>query len=173
MTFLRTAVLGIVFAVLSLVSKDALAQSRIAVIDLRRAVAQTEDGMRAQATVKKLFESRQNELNKKQTDLVKQREELEKQAKMLAKDALQKRQEEWQKAMMELQQVFVEYNRELEKKERELNDPIIEKVQGLVKRFAAQEKYDMIIDRSAVPYVTDSLDITDRCIQEYNKQKGK
>ena len=101
-----------------LVSGVASAQTKVGVVDVQRAVASTEDGLRAQATLKKLFDSRQQELNKKQTDLQRQREDLDKQAKVLPKDALTKRIDEWQKQMMELQAIFLEYNKELERSNR-------------------------------------------------------
>ena len=49
---------------------------KVAVVDVQRAVMQTEDGLRAQAMLKKLFDSRQQELNRKQTELGKQKEEI-------------------------------------------------------------------------------------------------
>ncbi len=42
-----------------LVCKSAEAQMKVAVVDLQRAVMQSEDGLRAQATLKKVFDSRQ------------------------------------------------------------------------------------------------------------------
>ena len=151
-----------------LASPAAHADQKIAVIDVQRVVTQTEDGLRAQATLKKLFESRQQELNKKQNDLQKQREDIEKQAKVMSKDALQKRMDDWQKQMVDLQQVFVEYNKELDKKQKELTDPVFEKVMGIVKRIATTENIDMVMDKQTVPYVRTDLDLTDRCIQAYN-----
>src|SRR5579863_7586043 len=105
-----------------LVSAGARADTRVAVVDVQRAVMQTEDGLRAQANLKKLFDSRQQELNKKQGEMAKQKEEIEKQSKVLSKEALQKRVDDWQKQMVELQQVFMEYNKELEKKQKEMTD---------------------------------------------------
>ena len=49
----------------------ASAQMRVAVVDTQRAVMETEDGLRAQATLKKLFDKRQRELDQKQKDLQK------------------------------------------------------------------------------------------------------
>lgn len=146
----------------------ASAQQKVAVIDVQRAVASTEDGLRAQATLKKMFDNRQQELNKKQTDLQRQREEIDKQAKVLPKDALEKRVNEWQKQMVDLQQIFVEYNKELEKKQKELTDPVFEKVMQIVKRLATTENIDLIVDKATVAYVRGDLDLTDRCIQMYN-----
>ncbi len=150
----------------------AAAQTKVAVIDVQRAVASTEDGLRAQATLKKLFDSRQQELNKKQTDLQRQREDIDKQAKVLSKDALQKRIDDWQKQMVELQAVFVEYNKELEKKQKELTEPVFEKVMAIIKRLATSENIDLVVDKATVAYVRGDLDLTDKCIQMYNSGAG-
>jgi outer membrane protein len=150
----------------------ALAEQKMAVVDVQRAVASTEDGLRAQATLKKLFDNRQQELNKKQTDLQRQREDIDKQAKVLPKDALEKRVADWQKQMMELQQIFVEYNKELEKKQKELTDPVFEKIMQIIKRLATSENIDLIVDKATVAYVRGDLDLTDRCIQMYNSGGG-
>jgi len=146
----------------------ARAEVRVAVIDVQRAVMQTEDGLRAQANLKKLFDSRQQELNRKQNELGKQKEEIEKQSKVLSKEALTKRVDDWQKQMNELQTVFMEYNKELEKKQKEITDPIFEKVLMIVKRLATTENYDLVVDRNTVAYVRGDLDLTDKCIQIYN-----
>jgi outer membrane protein len=148
--------------------RGARAEMRVAVVDVQRAVMQTEDGLRAQANLKKLFDSKQQELNRKQTDMQKEKEDIEKQAKVLSKEALAKRADDWQKKMMELQQVFMEYNKELEKKQKEITDPIFERVMGIVKRLATTENFDLVIDKNTVAYVRTDLDLTDRCIQIYN-----
>jgi len=146
----------------------ARAEVRVAVVDVQRAVMQTEDGLRAQANLKKLFDSKQQELNRKQVDLQKQKEEIEKQSKILSKDAIQKRADEWQKQMVELQTVYMEYNKELEKKQKEITDPIFERVMGIVKRLATTENFDLVIDKQTVAYVRTDLDLTDKCVQIYN-----
>ena len=141
---------------------------KFAVVDVQRAVMETEDGLRAQATLKKFFDKRQQELDAKQNELQKQREDIEKQSKVLSQQALQKRMEDWQKQMVELQTVFVEYNKELQKKQGELTQPIYGKIMGLLRRLAAQDGYDAILEKQAVPYLRNDLDLTDRIIQMYN-----
>jgi outer membrane protein len=164
----RLAVASFFVVGLLLFAQSARAEMRVAVVDVQRAVMQTEDGLRAQANLKKLFDSRQQELNRKQTDMQKEKDEIEKQAKVLSKEALAKRADDWQKKMMELQQVFMEYNKELEKKQKEITDPIFERVMGIVKRLATTENFDLVIDKNTVAYVRTDLDLTDRCIQIYN-----
>jgi outer membrane protein len=160
------------FAAAFLHSGVAAAETKIAVVDVQRAVASTEDGLRAQANLKKLFDSKQQELNKKQADLQRQREEIDKQAKVLPKDAVQKRLDDWQKQMMELQAIFLEYNKELEREQKKLTEPVFEKMLGIIKRIATNENIDVVIDKATVAYVRGDLDLTDRCIQMYNSGAG-
>jgi outer membrane protein len=163
-------VLVAAFAVLlSLSGKRAAAQTmKVAGVDVQRAVMQTEDGLRAQANLKKLFDSRQQELNRKQTELAKQKDELAKQQKVLSQAAFAKLVDDWQKQMNDLQGVFMEYNKELEKKQKEITDPIFEKVLMIVKRLATTENYDLVVDKNTTAYVRSDLDLTDKCIQIYN-----
>ncbi len=164
----RFAVAFLLFFSALLVGPIARADMRVAVVDVQRAVMQTEDGLRAQATLKKLFDSRQQELNKRQTDLQKQKEDIDKQSRVLSQAALQKKVDEWQKQMVELQTTFVEYNKELEKKQKELTDPIFERVLSAVKRVAGTDGYDLIVDRATVAFSRGDLDLTDKIIQLAN-----
>jgi outer membrane protein len=150
----------------------AAAQMKMAVVDVQRAVMQTEDGLRAQATLKKLFDSRQQELNKKQIDMQKQKEDIDRQSHVLSAAALQKKVEDWQKQMVELQSTFSEYNKELEKRQKELTDPIFERIIGVIKRVAGQDGYDLIVDRATVAFARSDLDLTDRVIQMANGSTG-
>jgi outer membrane protein len=167
-TLARPLLAAALAALVSLFGTSASAQMKMAVVDVQRAVMQSEDGMRAQATLKKVFDSRQQELNKRQTDLQKQKEEIDKQKTVLSQAALQKKIDDWQKEMVELQQTFVEYNKELEKKQKELTDPIFERVLGAIKRIAGTDGYDLIVDRATVAFARGDLDLTDRVIQISN-----
>ncbi len=151
---------------------NALAETKVAVVDTQRAIMETEDGLRAQATLKKLFDSRQRELDKKQEDLQRERADIEKQKDVVSKGALSKRVEKWQRDMIQLQTVFVEYNKELQKKQNELTQPIFQKAMGIIRRMASQDGYDVVVDKQAVPYVRSDLDLTDRIIQLYNQGAG-
>ncbi len=167
-TFARPLLAAALSALVSLFAHSAAAQAKIAVVDVQRAVMQTEDGLRAQATLKKLFDAKQQELNKRQVDMQKQKEDIDKQAKVLSQQALQKKVDDWQKQMVELQTTFVEYNKELEKKQKELTDPIFERVLGAIKRIAGQDSYDLIVDRATVAFSRSDLDLTDKVIQLAN-----
>lgn len=148
--------------------------SRVAVIDLRRAVIETEEGLRVQATLKKLFDSRQVELSTKERQLQAELEELEKDARAgkIPQADLGKKREILQRQYAGLQQTLVEYQREMQRKEGEMTQPMVQKVLGLIKRVASTEGYDAVLEKSAVPYIRSDLDLTDRVIQMFNAGEG-
>ena len=150
------------------VADTALAEGKVAVCDVQHAVMQTEDGIRAQATLKKLFDKRQQELDAKQAELGRARDDIDKQSKVLSREAMAKRMEDWQRRMVELQTVFVEYNKELQKKQGELTGPIVKKMVGIIARLAKKNGYDVVIDKQAAPYARPDLDLTEQVIQVYN-----
>jgi outer membrane protein len=139
-----------------------------AVVDLQGAVTQTEDGIRAQAQLKKLFDRRQQELDGKQTVLARMRADIERQSRFLSREALTRRMEMWQKEMVQLQTVFVDANKELDKKQGEMTAPIIQRMIALITKVAREKGYDLVIDKRAAPYSRSDLDITDRVVQMYN-----
>jgi outer membrane protein len=150
----------------------AAGETKVAVVDTQRAIMDTEDGLRAQATVKKFFDSRQRDLDKRQNDLRKEKEDIEKQRGVLSKAALQKRIEKWQQQAVDLQTAYVDYNKELQNKQYELTQPILEKALSIISRLARQEGYDMVVDKQSVPYIRSDLDLTDRIVTLYNQGGG-
>jgi outer membrane protein len=144
--------------------------TKFAVIDVRRAVAETEQGLRVAATLKKLFDARQVELEQKQRQLQTDKENLEKemQAGKTSKEVLQKKYEKLLQQDADLQRITVDAQREMQRKQEELTTPILQGVIEAVKRIASQESFEMVLEKSAVPYFRGDLDLTDRAIQLYN-----
>ncbi len=142
--------------------------TQIAVIDTERAVMETEDGLRMRATLKKLFDERQLQLDEKQNSLQKEREDLEKQRGVLSRDVLAQRAEKWQIEAAQVQQMFVEFNQELQKKQNELMQPILNQALKIVQNIATQDGYVMVVDKQAVRYFRPELDVTDAVIKAYN-----
>jgi outer membrane protein len=140
------------------------------VVDVRRAVLETEEGLRVQSTLRKLFDSRQVEIDGKQRQLQVDKEALDKEAQSgkTDKEALQKKQDMLQRRWAELQGTKVEYEGEMQRRQAEMTTPILQKILDAVKRIASQEGYEMVLEKSAVPYFRGDLDVTDRAIQMVN-----
>ena len=161
---------GAVSGALLLAPSEAEAQSKIAVVDVQRAVLETEEGLRVSATLKKFFDTRQVELDTKQRALSQEKDELEREAQAgkTPKDALQRKADSFQKRAMEFQALTYDVQREMQRKQNELTTPILQRILGIIRRIASQDGYEMILEKTAVPYFRGDLEVTDRVIQMYN-----
>ena len=150
----------------------AWAQGKIAVIDLRRAVFDTEDGLRVQAKLQQLLDARQNDFEAKKKTYDDAQAELERLAKegKTPDSELRKKYAAFEKLAIDLQTTQMKYKAEVQRQENDLVTPIIKQMMSMVRRLASQNGYDMVLAKEAVPYARQDLDITDRIIQMYNAQ---
>jgi outer membrane protein len=146
--------------------------TRIAVVDLQRAIHETEDGRRAQKRLKRLMTKRQQELNDATKSLKQAKKQLEAAWPTLTDEAKQRRQQELQEAYIELQSKYTEYQRELAQAEASATRDILERMQQILRRLGQREGYTLILERNegGVVWAPANLDLTDRVIQEYERQ---
>ncbi|MCC6645423.1 MAG: OmpH family outer membrane protein [Polyangiaceae bacterium] len=147
----------------------ARAESKIAVIEMARAIAETNEGGRATLTLKSLFDKRQVDLDGKQTGLLKERTELEKRCKAgLGKAECDRGQEEIQKKLFDLQQLLMQYQGEIQKKQAEATQPMFQKMSRIVERLAKQKGFEVVVDKQAALHFKPELDLTELAITTYN-----
>jgi len=148
------------------------ADAKFAFVDLQRALNETEDGRRAKAELKSLFDSRQTDLDQRAKEFKAKLEELDKQREVLTPEAYQAKNAELQKALIELQNTYARYQRELAEKELELTKAIFERMEQILRRIGQTEGYEMIFDKSeaGLVWAPDHLNLTDKLIQMYNSE---
>jgi outer membrane protein len=144
------------------------AESKIAVIDLARAIFETEDGLRAQANLKKIQGKLQGDLEGKQREFMTKRDAYEKDKGKLSNDKRAQVEADLQQRIVEIQTMQADAQREMQRQQSDVMLPIQQRVIGVVRRIAAQDGYEMVLEKSAVPYMRADLEITDRAIQMYN-----
>lgn len=170
------AALSVVFLMTSGQKVFAADNIKIAFVDLRRALNETEEGKVAMKKLSKLKSSLQTKIEQKEKSIMQMKETLEKQQNVLTKDAMQKKVEEYYRSVNELQQTYMQYQKELAGKEADYTGDILEKMQAILQQIGRSDGYTMIYDRSggAVVWAPSHLDLTDKLIQMYNTQnKGK
>ena len=157
---------------------SAAAAIKIAFVDLRRALNETNEGKAAMAKLTRHKDKLQKSIAKKEKDILEMKNSIEKQQNVLTKEALQKKVEEYYRAVTELQQTYMQFQRELAQKETKATQDILVKMAKILENIGQSDGYTMIYDRSvgAVVWAPAHLDLTDKLIQEYNKKyksKGK
>ncbi|RMG21210.1 MAG: OmpH family outer membrane protein [Deltaproteobacteria bacterium] len=152
----------------------ALAQTRVAYVDIQRAILETDEGKQAKARLKKEFDKRQKELDRLQADLKARKEELDKQAMTMDPAKRQAKEAELQQKLLELQQRFVQLQGELSQQEKQLTERILGRMEGVLREIAVANDFDMVLEKGAtVLYAKESLDLTGELIRKYNRRYGK
>ena len=170
-TPLLTRVLMI--AGLTLCASSALAEElKIGYVDLQRAIAETEDGRKAKAQLKKEFDQKQKELNEQQDDVRKGAEDLEKKRTLLPADKVREKEAELQSKMQKIQQTYLRHQQDLSEKEQQLLGKITERMYRIINKISTSENFSMVLDKGAVAYAKPYLDLTNELIRRYNSGEG-
>ncbi|RYE75779.1 MAG: OmpH family outer membrane protein, partial [Myxococcales bacterium] len=145
---LTSALLGTSLLVLA-GERPAQAQTKVAIIDMVKAINETNEGARANDTLKKYYDKRQGELNGRQEDLLKEKNAIEKRCRSLPPAQCQSSMEELQKKLVELQGLMSQYQQDIQKRQSETTQPMLTKMLAIVGRLARQSGYDLVVDRAA------------------------
>lgn len=170
---IRTALLGTLL--LSLMARPARAEDvKIGIVDLRRALAETDDGKKARSTLKKDFDKKQKELDEQQEEVKKALEDLNKKRTLLPAETVRQKEGELQERIGKVQQTYMRHQQDLASKEEEATAPIVERLQRIIGKIAAAENFTVVLDKSAgVVFAKPHLDLTNEVIRRFNAGEEK
>lgn len=169
----RSTLVGFVIA--AGLMRPALAEEvKLGYVDLRRALHETEDGHKAESSLKKVFDQKQKELDEQQEDVKKAIEDLNKKRTLLPADTVRQKESELQERVAKVQQTYMRHQQDLAAKEEEATRPIVERLQRIIAKIAAAENFTMILDKNqGVVFAKPHLDLTNEVIRRYNAGEEK
>lgn len=144
----------------------ALAQGKTAVIDSAAVLERCAEGQRALAAYRKQLEPDMAELKRMEQQIKKEMEALEKaQAKEKTREVeLSERRRKLMVAQQRLIERTSEFQRGIQDGERKALEPVRQRLSGTLRRIAAEEGYEVVVERSTTPYARPDLDLTERVI---------
>lgn len=157
--------LGLALITAGVVTADAAAPAtgKIGFIDLvalERTLLATPAGKRASAKMEQSLKAKQAEFDKKRNDLQKVIAEFEKQRSMLKPEVAAQREQEYGERMRELQEYYVKLQSELGNEQAKLVQEVVKQAEPVIKQVAQEQGYTMIMNRAAVVWAGDGIDIT-------------
>jgi outer membrane protein len=181
-------VLGVVLTALLLVGPVQVSsqEMKVGVVDLLRALRESEAGKVASESLSESGREFQTELQSKGLSVGEQEEALRQQAAefqqkrlLYSEDVQREREEELLRRQREVQRLkedTVRLQRDAESdfrlQENRLRDQILEEIMDVILEIGQREKFTLIIERSQVLFFDgEQLDLTDQVIQEYDKTK--
>ena len=170
---IRSTLIGLVIAT-GLIRPAMAEEMKLGYVDLRRALHETEDGHKAESSLKKVFDQKQKELDEQQDDVKKAIEDLNKKRTLLPADTVRQKEAELQDRVAKVQQTYLRHQQDLAAKEEEATRPIVDRLQRIIAKIASEEHFTMIFDRNmGVVYAKSELDLTNQVIRRYNSGEEK
>jgi outer membrane protein len=146
---------------------------KIGVVDLQRALNEVAAGAVAKKKLKAEFDDKQKALDAKQNELKAMKDELDARGSMMKPEAKQEKVAELQKRLLEVQQTYFQMQQELSKKEADATGDIFKKMNTILQTMGQSEDFDLVVEKSAVIYSKNHLDLTNELIRKYNEAYGK
>lgn len=169
---MRVLTLVSVLAGLMLIGQTAQAKDlRIGVVDLQRAVNETDEGKKEEANLKSRKDKLEGELNRKLKEFYDEEEKLRKSWSILKEADRQKKAQESRQKFEGLQKRYLEAERELMEAKTKAMMKITEKLNKIIKTIAEKDKYDYIFNNAAVLWAPRPTDMTNEVIRLYNSAK--
>ncbi|MEL6178747.1 MAG: OmpH family outer membrane protein, partial [Myxococcota bacterium] len=151
--------------------------TKLAFVDLQRALNEVEDGKKAKRKLKTMFNKRQKELDAEQEKLKKFKDELEQKIKdgLLNEEKQREEMMKYQRQFYDLQMLYAKLQKELTEAEAKETKKIFAKMRNILKDIGLAEGYTMVLEKteSSILWAPKSLDVTDVLIQRYNAGGGK
>lgn len=154
------------------VAGNAAAQSRMAIVDMQRAVEGTTEGKSVLVGLQSEADRKKKELEGKRDELKKLSDDLQKQESVLKPDVFAAKRKDLEQKAMQFQETVMRTEQEFQQKQMKVTQPIQQKVVAAISQIAAREKFTLVLRSDAVVWPQQSeLDITNEVIRKANEMK--
>jgi len=148
---------------------------KIGVVDLIKALNESNQGKDAKKELEGLIKSRQSTIDEKGKEIERLKADLDKQASVLSPDARKAKEDDLEKLLREYQRMVTDAQNDVKKKEAEYTGEIVKELRALIEKIGNDEGYTLIIENmeGIVLYSKKNLDLTEVLIKKFNEKKGK
>ncbi|MCB0219143.1 MAG: OmpH family outer membrane protein [Chrysiogenetes bacterium] len=145
--------------------------SKVAIVDLRRILLESEKGKKANAEMQAEFEKRKKALEKQQEQAMALQKELTEQELLLSAEMRERKSEELRRIAKDVQRRMSDYEEEIKRLDQKLTEKILSEVSDIIEAHAKKNKIDVIFDTTTAKpiYFDPSIDITDMVLKAYDK----
>jgi len=133
----------------------------IAVLDMQKVVLSSKMGKKAQGEMEKKVKELEKTFKKEEDALSALKDEIEKKSSVWSEEKKRDKSIEFQKLQRDLRVKQDDANLELKQMQEKQLAPIFKELETVVKTFAKEKGYAIILPGQAVLYAIDSVDISD------------
>lgn len=148
---------------------------KVGIVDLMKALNESESGKKAKTDLEALIKSKQSVLDEKGKEIEKRKADLEKQSSVLSAEAKKSKEEDLEKLLREYQRLVTDSQNEVKKRESELTGEILKEIRAIVDKMGEEGGYTVVLENAdgLVLYSKKDINLTDVVIKKYNESKAK
>jgi outer membrane protein len=147
--------------------------AKIGVVDFQKIIDKSEPGQAAKSQINTRGKKMEEELKQKGSEIENLKKQLEREALVMSKEKREESEREFRIKVGDFKSLQKKYEQELQQIQKQLVNQIKKDVLDLVNEVGKKEGYQLIMEKVGVLYVPNTMDLTDRIIQEYNKKAPK
>jgi outer membrane protein len=151
------------------VAGSASAQSKVAIVNLQKAVLESDDIKKADADMQAKYKPRQDAAQKIEKELQGIQAQLQNGAGKLTPQAEQDLQATGQRRQRELQHISEDLQNDVNAERNDILQKASARMQEVVKKVAEEKGYDVVVDTQVTIYFKAPLEITAEVLAAYNK----
>lgn len=159
---------GLLCLALSSVSSLAIAQTKVAIINLQKAVLESNEIKKASAALEAKYRPRQQELEKLQADIEQIQQKLQAGQGKLTPQAEADYQAEGTRKQTSLTRKTEDLQKDVDAERNEILSKSSKQMQEVVAKLAQEKGYDVVVDVSTTVFFKPALEITNDAIAAYN-----
>lgn len=150
-------------------SVSALAQSKVAIINLQKAVLDTAEIQKAQKDLEARYKPRQEKAEALQKELQTIQTQLQTMAGKLTPQAEQDLNIQGQRKQRELQRITEDLQGDVDRERQDILGRSAQRMNDIVKKLSETKGLDVVVDVTNAVYFKPALEITAEATAEYNK----
>jgi outer membrane protein len=159
----------LVCSALAYFSQVVFAQAKVAVINLQKAVLESDEIKKASTELEAKFKPRQQELEKLQNEIQVIQQQLQTNAGKLNPQAEADLNAQGTKKQRDLQRKSEDLQGDVDRERNEILGKTTQKMGEVVKKLAEEKGYDLVVDISNTIYFKPALEITTDALAAFNK----
>lgn len=162
-------------ALLCLGAGAAWAETKIGVVDIQRALNESNQGKKAKERLSARVEKMQADLKLKKEELERLDGELQKQSALLSSDAKRDRERDFDRKKRDYADLVRDYQEEIQQAELTATQPILKELEEVIGKMGREQGFSVILESkmSGVIYSAKGIDLTEAVIKAYNDKNKK
>ncbi|MGD9211621.1 MAG: OmpH family outer membrane protein [Desulfobacteraceae bacterium] len=144
--------------------------AKIGIIDFQRIIEESNPGSKANDKINAEGKKMEAELTKKASEIEEMKKQLEREALVMSSEKREQNERDFRIRVNDFKGLQKKYEQDLQRLQKKIVNQLKEDVLKIAEEIGKKEGFQLILEKTRVLYVPESLDITERIIKEYNKK---